>query len=428
MAPSGSEPVDAALSTEAADQIDRVNAPLARLRSLQTFATELVNATTVDEIARSLMNDGLDAAGATGGSLMIVEGTRLQLISERHVGTDIAAAWSDFTIQPTLDPVSDALTDQEPAFYPGRSSFLEAYPHLRPTIESTPHHSWAILPLIHGGQPIGSVGFIYDDTVRFDPAERLALQTIGDLAAQAVIRVVSAAEERRAFASLHAALLDLDIPALPGVTTASTHRSATKTAQAGGDWFNATQLDDGRQLFVIGDVADHGTAAVGEMGRVRAVVLAYALEEHATDRIADLTTLTMSKLSSTFATACIAIHDPAARTLTWTNAGHPYPLFIPRDGPPDFLTDTHGPPLGVDPEVRYTKTSMPFESGDTVLFYSDGLIERRSTGLDADFERLRLAIPLEADRPGALVDELVDRLHPAAVHDDDIAVLAVTAD
>jgi serine phosphatase RsbU (regulator of sigma subunit) len=374
------------------------------------------------------MNAGVDAAGASGGSLMIVEGTRLQLISERDLGADIAEAWSDFTIQPTLDPISDALTAQEPAYYSGRAGFLGAYPHLRDTIESTPHHSWVVLPLLQNAQPIGSVGFAYEDTVDFDTTAELALSTIADLMTQAVIRVVSAAEERRAFASLHAALLDLDIPPLPGVSTASTHRSATTTAQAGGDWFNATQLGDGKQLFVIGDVAHHGTAAVGEMGRIRAVVLAYALEDHSTDRIAELTTLTMSKLSSTFATACIVIYDPATHVLTWTNAGHPYPMIIPRTGAPEFLVETHGPPLGVDPHVRYEMSSVRFNSGDTLLLYTDGLIERRDTGIDADFERLRCALPLGAARPGQLVDQLIDELHPTAVHDDDIAVLAVTAD
>jgi hypothetical protein len=388
----------------------------------------LVTAGTIDAIAQALMGDGLDAAGADAGSLMIVEGTRLQLISERDLGADVADAWSDFTIQPSLDPISDALTDQEPAFYSGRDSFLSSYPHLRDTIESTPHHSWVVLPMLHEDQPIGAVGFIYDNLVGFGDAACLALFTIGDLVTQAVIRVASATEERRAFASLHAALLDLEIPPLPGVTVASTHRAANKASQAGGDWFNATELADGRQLFVIGDVAHHGTTAVGEMGRVRAVVLAYALESHTTSRIAELTTLTMSKLSSTFATACIVLYDPSARMLTWTNAGHPYPLMIPAAGDAVFLTETHGPPLGVDAKVGYEMSSMPFEPGDTLLLYSDGLIERRSTGLDADFARLRESIPLDADRPRALVDQLVDVLHPASVHDDDVAVLAITAD
>ena len=388
----------------------------------------LVAVDTVDEVARALMTDGVDAAGAAGGSLMIVQGTRSAVDLRTGPPDDITAAWSDFDIQPTLDPISDALTAQSPAFYGDRDEFLRAYPHLSDTIETTPHHAWVVLPLAARRASDRVARFHVRQPQRFDTGEQLALLTISDLAAQAVIRVLSADEEREAFASLHAALLDLEIPPLRGVAVAAAHRTAAKTSEAGGDWFNATELDDGRLLFVIGDVAHHGAAAVGEMGRIRAVVLAYAVEEHPTDRIADLTTLTLSKLSSTFATACIVHLRPEHAHAAWTNAGHPYPVIVPANGAPFLLEDTHGPPLGVDGGARYGHSSRVFEPGDTLLLYSDGLIERRSHDIDADFERLLDAIPLAADRPTALVDELLAVLHPSGLHDDDIAVLAITVD
>ena len=383
---------------------------------------------TVDEVARASMTDGVAAAEAAGGSLMIVQGTRLQLISERNIGDDVAAEWSDFDINPALDPISDAVTSQTPTFFRDRDDFLAAYPHLRDTIESTPHHAWAVLPLVHEEQAIGSLGFTFEQPQAFDTAEQLTLFTIVDLVTPAVFRVVLAAEEREALLSLHSALLDLDVPPLPRVTTATAHHTAAKTSEAGGDWFNATELADGRQLFVIGDVAHHGPAAVGEMGRIRAVVFAYAIEDHPTDRIASLTTAAMAKLTSTFATACIMIYDPNTRELTLTNAGHPYPVVVPASGTPYLLADTHGPPLGVDTDATYGRSSLVLEQGDTVLLYSDGLIERREHDLDEDFQRLLEMIPLDATRPDGLVAQLVDRLHPTGLHDDDIAVLAVTLD
>jgi serine phosphatase RsbU (regulator of sigma subunit) len=406
----------------------RFSAPLTLLQSLRSFSTQLLGIHTVDEVARALMTDGVGAAGAAGGSLMIVQGTRLQMISERNLGDDITTAWNDFDIRPGLDPISDALTDQTPAFYPDRAGLLLAYPHLQDTIEPTPHHAWVVLPLLHDGLPIGSLGFTYEQPQQFGTAEQLALLTIADLATQAVIRVLSAVEERQAFESLHAALLDLEVPPLNGVTTATAHLTAAKTSEVGGDWFNATELADGHLLFVIGDVAHHGTAAVGEMGRIRAVVLAYAVEEHPTNRIADLTTLTLSKLSSTFATACIVLYDPSTRTLSWTNAGHPYPVIVPASGAAYLLEDTHGPPLGVETGASYERSVRTLDRGDTVLLYSDGLIERRGHDIDEDFARLLDAIPLDAERPAGLVDGVLGRLHPTGLHDDDIAVLAITVD
>jgi serine phosphatase RsbU (regulator of sigma subunit) len=350
------------------------------------------------------------------------------LISEHNIGDGVADEWSDFDISPTMDPISDAVALQTPAFFPDRDHFLDVYPHLCDTIASTPHHAWAVLPLVHEGQTIGSLGFAFDEPRVFATAEQLALFVIADLVRPAIVRVVSAAEESEALSSLRAALLDLDVPVLRGVTTATAHRTAATTSEAGGDWFNANELADGRLLFVIGDVAHHGAAAVGDMGRIRSIVFAYAMENHPTDRIAELTTLTMSKLNSTFATACIMIFEPATRELTWTNAGHPYPVVVPASGTPYLLVDTHGPPLGVDTEGRYECSSLVLDHGDTVLLYSDGLIERREHDLHEDFDRLLETIPLDAPRPSGLVQQLLERLHPSGRHDDDIAILAVTVD
>lgn len=400
--------------------------PPSQLRQLRQLAGHLVATHTIDEVAQAAMTDGIAAAEATGGSLMIVQGTRLRLISERNIGDGVAEAWSDFDINPTMDPISDAVALQNPAFFPDRDHFLEAYPHLRDTIESTLHHAWAVLPIVHEGQTIGCLGFTFDQPQAFATAEQLALFTIADLVRPAIVRVVSAAEESEAFSSLHAALLDLDVPVLGGVTTATAHRTATTTSEAGGDWFNANELEDGRLLFVIGDVAHHGAAAVGEMGMIRAIVFAYAVENHPTDRIAELTTLTMSKLNCTFATACIMTFEPGNRELTWTNAGHPYPVVVPASGMPRLLVDTHGPPLGVDTEARYQRSSLVLDQGDTVVLYSDGLIERREHDIDEDFDRLLETIPLDAPRPAGLVEQLLDLLHPTGLHDDDIAILAVT--
>ena len=406
----------------------RFSAPLTLLQSLRSFSTQLLAIHTVDEVARALMTDGVGAAGATGGSLMIVQGTRLQMISERNLGDDITTAWNDFDIRPGLDPISDALTDQTPAFYPDRAGLLLAYPHLQDTIEPTPHHAWVVLPLLHEGLPIGSLGFTYEQPQQFGTAEQLALLTIADLATQAVIRVLSAVEARQAFESLHAALLDLEVPQLEGVTTATAHLTAAKTSEAGGDWFNATELADGHLLFVIGDVAHHGTAAVGEMGRIRAVVLAYAVEEHPTNRIADLTTLTLSKLSSTFATACIVLYDPTHAdaqldecrpSVSGDRSG--IGCCVPAGGHPRTATRRG------DRGLLRTKCSHlgPRRHRAALLGWPDRTARTRHR---RDFARLLDAIPLDAERPAGLVDEVLGRLHPTGLHDDDIAVLAITVD
>lgn len=402
-----------------------ITAPLERLRSLRTLARRLVDADDLPAVAHALMDSGIAAAGAVGGSLMVVDGTRLSMVTHREMSDEVIADWDEFTLRPGVDPISDALVDRAPRFYESRRRLLTEYPHLGATLESVDHEGWAAIPLIHGDIPVGALGVVFETPTTFREADRLLLEMIGDLATQALTRVLASAEQRRSLESLGRALLNLDLETLPGVRTSALHRPATISSEAGGDWYDATMIDERRLLFVIGDVAHHGTAAVGEMGRARAIVLTHALQGASPRRIARSSSGTLHRLSDTFTTACIATYERAGRRLTWTTAGHPYPVLLRRGRPPEFLVGTHGPPLGVTDDVDYEMGQVGLEIGDVVVFYSDGLIERRTHDIDRDLSRLLDACTGAATPVADLPHVLVERLHPTVAHDDDIAILAV---
>lgn len=400
-------------------------APLERLRSLRTLARRLVDAAELASVAHALMDSGVATAHAVGGSLMVVDGTRLSMVTHREMSDEVVAEWDEFTLRPGVDPISDAVIDRTPRFYESRRRLLAAYPHLGTTLESVDHEGWAVIPLVHDELPVGALGLVFDEPTHFDEADRLLLEMIGDLATQALTRVLASAEQRRSLQSLGRALLNLDLETLPGVRTAALHRPAAITSEAGGDWYDATMIDERRLLFVIGDVAHHGTTAVGEMGRARAIVLTHALQGASPRRIAARSSNTLHRLSDTFTTACIATYEGSSRRLSWTSAGHPYPVLLRTGQPPEFLAGTHGPPLGVADGVDYDMSQIGLEIGDVVIFYSDGLIERRTHDIDSDLARLLDACVQAAPSVEDLPTALADRLHTTATHDDDIAILAV---
>jgi serine phosphatase RsbU (regulator of sigma subunit) len=418
------EPSGEAVDSGTADG-ETITAPLERLRSLRTLARRLVDADDLPAVAHALMDSGIATAGAAGGSLMVVDGTRLSMVTHREMSDEVIAEWDEFTLRPGVDPISDALVDRTPRFYGNRRRMLAAYPHLGATLDSVDHQGWAVIPLIHGDKPVGALGVVFESPTTFRETDRLLLEMIGDLATQALTRVLASAEQRRSLESLGRALLNLDLETLPGVRTAALHRPATITSEAGGDWYDATMIDERRLLFVIGDVAHHGTAAVGEMGRARAIVLTHALQGASPRRIATRSSATLHRLSDTFTTVCIATYERAGRRLTWTSAGHPYPVLLRRGQPPEFLAGTHGPPLGVTDDVDYEMGQVGLEVGDVVIFYSDGLIERRTHDIDSDLSRLLDACADLAESVADLPNALVERLHSTFAHDDDIAVLAV---
>lgn len=76
-------------------------------------------------------------------------------------------------------------------------------------------------------------------------------------------------------------------------------------------------------------------------------------------------------------TAVVAVYEPDSRVLTWARAGH-LPPMLARSGRAAALDPPAGMLLGADPDAGYPATATGLRAGDLVLFYTDGLVERRT--------------------------------------------------
>jgi serine phosphatase RsbU (regulator of sigma subunit) len=111
--------------------------------------------------------------------------------------------------------------------------------------------------------------------------------------------------------------------------------------------------------------------------------------------------------------------------LTWTNAGHPPPLLISRDGVTRYLTDGHGLLLGTGAGRERGGATASLAPGSTLVLYTDGLIEDPGLTLDVGLDRLRRHAAALVHRPlTAFTDQLLNRVRPAR-NDDDVALLAL---
>ncbi len=240
-----------------------------------------------------------------------------------------------------------------------------------------------------------------------------------------------AAEARSAVrmaGSLQRALLT-EPPTVPGLEIAVRYLPAVRDAQVGGDWYDAFSVPDGTTMLVIGDVAGHDVAAAATMAQARGVLRGIA-QTVAGSPAAVLGSLdrALHRLEvSTVLTATVATvrPDPAGPArLRWSNAGHPPPVLLCADGRvrvldrrPELLLGTGCPAPRSDHEVDLCR-------GDTLLLYTDGLVERRGASLDEGTAWLVSAL---AGRAGQPVAQLCDALLAgmAGRVPDDIAVLAV---
>jgi serine phosphatase RsbU (regulator of sigma subunit) len=188
-------------------------------------------------------------------------------------------------------------------------------------------------------------------------------------------------------------------------------------------------------MLVIGDVVGHDTQAAAAMGQLRGLLRGIATYSDAGPAEvlrgldASMTTLQVS----TLATAAVARFeqttdelDRGVTRMRWANAGHLPPLVINPDGSVAELAAWKGDLLlGVDPATVRRESVVTLDRGATVLLYTDGLVERRNSDLDAGLARLRDALVDLADRP---LDELLDEVMERLVHgrpEDDVAMVAV---
>jgi serine phosphatase RsbU (regulator of sigma subunit) len=303
----------------------------------------------------------------------------------------------------------------------------------RRLFEATGIHSAAIVPLRGARDVLGALtlglsgkagGFTVQDLPLFE-----------DIARRAALALDNARlyQRQRAVAETMQNHLLPQMPRVPGLRMAVRYLPAPDASQVGGDWYDAFTLPDGATAVAVGDVVGHDLQAAAGMAQLRNILRAYAWSEQQREpgRIVerldeaihpltdvDMATLVFGRLTRTGA---------GAWQLTWTNAGHPPPLLITRDGMADYLTDGHGLLLGTGLQhtVRPEATAvLPPES--TLLLYTDGLIEAPGQTLDEGLNRLRQHAAALAHRPlSTLPDQLLHRVHPPG--HDDIALLALRA-
>lgn len=209
----------------------------------------------------------------------------------------------------------------------------------------------------------------------------------------------------------------------PNLEVASRYLPAGARALVGGDWFETVRLHFGRTLLVVGDVMGHGLEAAVDMNAYRSLLRDIASTDLAPHRVLrQLDALAAADDNRRPATCLIARIDPARGLAVYASAGHLPPAAFTADGRGELLQVPVGPPLGTG-IGGYEAAALPITPEQTVLLYTDGLVERRSEDIDTSLARLA-ALRMTT---GAGVSDVVDAVCNGldAQHaEDDVAVLA----
>lgn len=395
-----------------------------RSETLENLAARLSRSLSGAEVGQALLEQLPPFTGTTAGAVLLLddESERLHLLAADGYRPAQLAAFAEVDLS-ARSAVADAVHRGEPAWLPSPLAWRDD-----PITSSfgSVGRAAAIVPLVADRRVVGVMVLVHPGVRSFYEDERSLLTTVAALAARALNRARRYDAEHDAAVVLQRALLPAVIPEVSDVSVALRYLPATGGLAVGGDWYDVFALGDGRIGVVVGDVVGRGVKAAAAMGRLRSALRALAevlpepaallraFERHVPD-IPDALCATM----------VYAVVDPAAGRLSYVRAGHPPPLLVRRDGA-ELLDGAVSPPLGVTGGTPATAVTLAIEPGDTLVLYTDGIVERRGEPVTAGLERLRsvgaAAAGLDAE---ACCDRIVAELLGDEGHADDAAVVVV---
>ncbi|TPG14891.1 GAF domain-containing SpoIIE family protein phosphatase [Pedococcus bigeumensis] len=286
-------------------------------------------------------------------------------------------------------------------------------------------YSAVTVPLIARGRTLGVITWVSAESQRrYTQGD---LEFAEDLARRAAVSIDNSelhSEISAVAVRLQHAVLPSALPAVEGCDVAVSYTPSGRT-EVGGDFYDVIALPDGRVALFVGDVMGRGVEAAASMAQMRASVRAYL----ASDPLPDVVLTKLDRMlaqfgDDQFVTLAYLLVDPAGNELLVANAGHPAPVLLRADSSVEQFPGADGGPLAIGEGPRRSHR-VRFDPGDTVLLFTDGLIERRTEDIDTGRGRLSAALVALADVDlhrglQSTVTAVADE-----THDDDVAALAL---
>ncbi|HEX2772670.1 MAG TPA: SpoIIE family protein phosphatase [Micromonosporaceae bacterium] len=290
------------------------------------------------------------------------------------------------------------------------------------------------VPLVARGQRLGTLAVGRHQDHRQDPDEVGVLEDVARRAGLAIENARIHDERRRVARALQQSLLPPVLPVVEGIGFAAEYVPAGDAADVGGDFYDVVPLPDGRWLVVVGDVSGKGVQAAAVTGLVRDVLRVLVSDgKPPPEALARLNETLIERGAGRYCTLALATVGRAARDrldVCLHLAGHDRPILVHGDGGTSFVGEG-GTALGLLDSVTSPAENMTLAPGDALIFYTDGVTERRRGRELFGTARLRdAAVPLA----GYSADVMAARLRSTAIGfsteapRDDIAVLVLRND
>lgn len=439
---------------------DALRAAYRRGERLLAVTTRLAQALTLEQVSAVVSEEIREGFGALGAGLALAEAEQLAYIAGPGMPVLGEHGVPLRVLANAETPTAKTMRTNRPMYVASIEGLAEVGldpTAVGPALLAAGERSWTWLPLSTAAGCLGVLRVAFHEARVLPPEERVSLEAVAAQSAVAVERALLYDREHSTAEELQRSLLPDRLPAVDGVTLAARYLPATvgglrgaDAASVGGDWYDAFVLPSGRLAVALGDVMGKGVRAAAGMGRVRSALRALAFtDESPASVLAGLDRVfTATEDLDQIVTLVYAVVDPTTRQFLATSAGHPPVLIVPRAGAPRLTTVVEGSmPLGM-PEPR-REQALTLEHGDSLVMFSDGLVETREGGIGAGLDDLVARLSARSDvfvdaapsrtptprgpgghpEPGLLLDQLLESVVeagvPLAARRDDVTLLGV---
>ena len=285
------------------------------------------------------------------------------------------------------------------------------------------------VPFTANGQVIGVMTFFDGPGRTFEPDDVSLATEVASRTGVALSNATRFQREHVVAEVLQRAVLPDFLPTVDGLHLDAEYRAGAAGTYVGGDWYDVFQLDDDRVMFSVGDVMGKGAPAAALMGQVRSAIRAYAVAgQSPSEVLSSLDRLFDVLVEDRVVTVVVGYDQPEVRNRPHRQRRAPFatrssvPTAPPRS--PPCRARCSSPPDWGDPNGP--AYDLALHPGDTLVMYSDGLIERRSELITVGMQRLADAATAVAAGgwPERAASELATRLGDDETADD-VVVLAL---
>lgn len=410
----------------AAQRLDESHREMIRgardLGAMEVLSETLAVAPDTRQVAAS----AVEVFGQVFESDAVVVGLADPMRGEMRVRVDgSSSGLSEYTI--SLDSAS-VLTD---AYHSDRPLILSAeevaaaYPEVE--APEAAQRTGVVAVRFKGQRASGAVGLYLGDGFPPSRTDLELLEAMVPMLGDSFGRALAAERERDASRIFQEALLPQDSLGIEvPLQRAVRYQAALGDVEVGGDWYDLWMIDDRRVGMVVGDVVGRGVVAAAAMGQLRSAVRAtVGAAASPADALHHVDAMTRQITGSPGATVVLGILDLRTGAVRLASAGHLPPLLAKVEGV-RVLDGMIGTPIGFF-AAEGAREGMTVKLGpeDTLVLYSDGLVERRDENIDDGIARLAKVLEEHRELPvEGLADTLLD-LVPAPGNPDDVALVCV---